>query len=54
MSTMREALKQYFDDNGFGADGGYASTWVDFKVGPIPFPLPNTEARRKAEAPSTG
>ena len=48
MSTMREALTRYFDDNGFGADGGYAATWVDFKVGPIPFPLPNPEARRKA------
>lgn len=48
MTTMRTALRQYFDDNGFGADGGYAATWVDFKLGPIPFPFPNTDARKKA------
>lgn len=48
MPTMREAVQQYFQDNGFGADGGYAAKWVDFKLGPIPFPLPNTEARKHA------
>jgi hypothetical protein len=48
MTTMREAVRQYFEDNGFGADGGYAAAWVDFKLGPLPFPLPNTDARRKA------
>lgn len=48
MTTMRAALKQYFDDNGFGADGGYSAKWVDFKVGSIPFPFPNTNGRRKA------
>lgn len=48
MTTMRAALRQYFEDNGFGADGGYSEKWVDFKVGPVPFPFPNTEARKKA------
>jgi hypothetical protein len=48
MATMREAVQTYFRENGFGADGGYAAKWVDFKLGPIPFPLPNSEARRKA------
>ena len=48
MTTMREAVKAYFDENGFGADGGYSAAWVDFKLGPIPFPLPNSDARRKA------
>ncbi len=48
MATMRAALKQYFDDNGFGEDGGYAATWVDFKLGPLPFPFPNSDARRRA------
>jgi hypothetical protein len=48
MGTMREALKKYFDDNGFGDDGGYAAAWVDFKLGPLPFPLPNSDARRTA------
>ena len=45
---MREAVKRYFEENGFGADGGYASPWVDFKLGPIPFPLPNTASRVRA------
>ncbi|HLT28677.1 MAG TPA: hypothetical protein VK013_01440 [Myxococcaceae bacterium] len=48
METMGTALTRYFHDNGFGEDGGYAATWVDFKLGPIPFPLPNSEARRRA------
>lgn len=48
MPTMREAVRQYFDENGFGADGGYGAKWVDFKLGPVPFPLPNTEARKHA------
>ncbi len=45
---MRAALRQYFDDNGFGDDGGYSATWVDFKLGPVPFPFPNTDGRRRA------
>ncbi|MBL8914457.1 MAG: hypothetical protein JNM17_27380 [Archangium sp.] len=48
MSTMREAVTTYFRENGFGDDGGYSAKWVDFKLGPIPFPLPNSEARKKA------
>ncbi|MGA9522537.1 MAG: hypothetical protein WBV82_13805 [Myxococcaceae bacterium] len=48
MATMREAVQRYFEENGFGADGGYASPWVDFKLGPIPFPLPNTPSRVRA------
>lgn len=46
--TMREARAQYFQDNDFGDDGGYGSPWVDFKIGPIPFPFPNTPMRVKA------
>lgn len=48
MATMRTALQQYFESNGFGVDGGYSAKWVDFKLGPIPFPFPNTDARKKA------
>ncbi|HEY1086681.1 MAG TPA: hypothetical protein VGE37_03265, partial [Archangium sp.] len=48
MTTMREAVRRYFDENGFGIDGGYGATWVDFKLGPVPFPLPNTEGRKRA------
>lgn len=46
--TMREARARYFEDNDFGPDGGYASPWVDIKLGPIPMPFPNTDARRRA------
>ena len=43
--TMREARKIYFDANGFGDSGGYDDAWVDFKLGPIPMPFPNTKSR---------
>jgi hypothetical protein len=46
--TLRAARDLYFAANGFGADGGYASPWVDFKLGPIPMPFPNTAARVRA------
>lgn len=48
MTTLREALRAYFEANHFGVDGGYSAKWVDFKLGRIPFPFPNTEARKKA------
>lgn len=47
-STMRAARAQYFEANGFPPDGGYDEPWVDFKLGPIPFPFPNTSARKRA------
>jgi hypothetical protein len=46
--SMKEALRRYFDDNGFGPEGGYLDAWVDLKLGPIPLPFPNTDARRRA------
>jgi hypothetical protein len=46
--TMREARQAYFEENGFGEDGGYGDAWVDFKLGPIPFPFPNTPMRVRA------
>jgi hypothetical protein len=46
--TMRQARARYFDENNFGADGGYSSKWVDFKLGPLPMPFPNAPARVKA------
>lgn len=47
-TTMREARSQYFEDNGLGKDGGYNQAWVDFKLGPIPFPFPNSKGRVRA------
>jgi hypothetical protein len=46
--TMREARRVYFDVNGFGENGGYDDAWVDFKLGPLPFPFPNTPQRVRA------
>lgn len=46
--TLREARDRYFSANGFGPNGGYDDKWVDFKLGPLPFPFPNTAARVKA------
>ncbi|MEZ4230013.1 MAG: hypothetical protein R3B89_12630 [Polyangiaceae bacterium] len=47
-ATLAEARAQYFEDNHFGPEGGYNDAWVDFKLGPIPFPFPNTAARVRA------
>jgi hypothetical protein len=47
-STMREARELYFRANGFGESGGYDDAWVDFKLGPVPLPFPNTPARVRA------
>jgi hypothetical protein len=46
--TMKQARDQYFAANHFGDDGGYNADWVDFKLGPIPMPFPNTAARKRA------
>ncbi len=46
--TLREARARYFTDNHFGDDGGYQDVWVDFKLGPIPMPFPNSPARLRA------
>src|SRR6185295_10394327 len=46
--TMAAARSLYFQVNNFGPDGGYNDAWVDFKLGPIPVPFPNTKARVRA------
>lgn len=46
--TLAQARDAYFRQNGFGDDGGYSAKWVDFKLGPLPFPFPNTPARVRA------
>ena len=45
---MREARALYFDINHFGDSDGYDDKWVDFKLGPMPMPFPNTPARVRA------
>jgi hypothetical protein len=46
--SLREARARYFRANGFGADGGYAASWVKVRLGPIPLAFPNTAARVRA------
>jgi hypothetical protein len=47
-ATLAEARDEYFAVNQFGPNGGYDDAWVDFKLGPIPMPFPNTPARKRA------
>jgi hypothetical protein len=46
--TMKHARDEYFRHNGFGPNGGYDEAWVDFKLGSLPFPFPNSRARKSA------
>jgi len=46
--SLADARRLYFAENGFGVSGGYDDAWVDFKLGPIPFPFPNTAQRVRA------
>ncbi len=46
--TLRDARARYFAVNAFGNDGGYDEPWVDFKLGPLPVPFPNTAGRARA------
>lgn len=48
MVTMREAKRETFARFGIPDDGGDSEAWVDFKLGPLPMPFPNTDARRRA------
>lgn len=47
--SVRMARSEYFADNGFDDDGGYANAWVILaKLGPIPLGFPNTPGRLRA------
>ena len=46
--ALRDARRVYFEANHFGEDGGYGDKWVDFKLGPVPFPIPNAPSRVRA------
>lgn len=46
--SLGEALKRYFVLNNFGAEGNYSDRWVEVKLGPVPFTIPNTAARVRA------
>jgi hypothetical protein len=46
--SLATARDEYFRVNGFGVDGGYNAAWVDFKLGPVPMPFPNSKGRVRA------
>jgi hypothetical protein len=46
--TLADARALYFETNDFGADGGYGDAWVEFELGPIKMPFPNTPGRVRA------
>lgn len=46
--TLATARAQYYQDNGFGADGGDALAWVPIKVWKLTLKIPNTDGRRRA------
>ena len=48
MTTLREGRRRAFEAFGIPEDGGDSSPWVEFKLGPIPMPFPNSDARRRA------
>ncbi len=46
--SLRDVRARYFQDNGFGEDGGYSKGWVPVKLGPITVGFPNSAARVRA------
>jgi hypothetical protein len=46
--SLGEVRARYFEDNGFGADGGYSKAWVPVQLGPITVGFPNSAARVRA------
>lgn len=48
MTTLREGRRRAFEAFGIPEDGGDSEPWVEFKLGPIPMPFPNSDARRRA------
>jgi hypothetical protein len=47
-SSVLAARTRYFLLNRFGANGGYDTRWVAFKLGPLPITLPNNGERVRA------
>ena len=45
---VAEARATYFEDNGFGNDGGYTERWTKLSFGPFNFYIYNSSARRRA------
>jgi hypothetical protein len=48
MTTLGDARRAMYRQAGIADDGGDSQAWVDFKLGFLPMPFPNTDARRRA------
>lgn len=46
--TIQEGLREFYSINHFDEDGGANKTFGWIKVGPISYPIPNPDARKKA------
>jgi len=46
--TLRAARTRYWEANNFGDDGGFSKKWEIVKLGPLPIPIRNINARRVA------
>ncbi|PRY28629.1 hypothetical protein CLV58_12846 [Spirosoma oryzae] len=44
--TVEHALNEFYDEYGYGEEGGIYKKWDMIKFGPIALPLPNLESRR--------
>lgn len=45
--TVEHALNDFYNQYGYGEEGGINNKWDMIKFGPIALPLPNLESRRK-------
>lgn len=45
--TVEQALNDFYNQHGYGEEGGINKKWDLIKFGPVAFPLPNLESRRK-------
>lgn len=45
--TIQHLLNNFYDQHGYGEEGGIHKKWDMIKFGPIALPLPNLESRRK-------
>lgn len=45
--NVEQALNNFYDQHGYGEQGGINKKWDNIKFGPLALPLPNLESRRK-------
>ena len=45
--NVEHALNDFYNQHGYGLEGGINQKWAMIKLGSVAFPLPNLESRRK-------